>query len=116
MMKQPMMRKVCCGFMPVLVVGAMLAGCNPVIVKVPPAQRCDADAQLLKSSCAAPKTVPGDATFSTLVDTLLADREALSACRATVNALRDSINRCNQATDEFNKTIEEINSKNKASK
>ncbi|MCK9201128.1 MAG: hypothetical protein M0P59_10060 [Gallionella sp.] len=88
------------------------AGCTTPVPVVPHAIRCELSAELQAGNCSAPKPLPEDATFQTLVDTMLTDRQALRECGLTANALRDSINKCNQATDDFNKKIDELNKSN----
>ena len=89
--------------------GIFIAGCTTAVPVVPHAIRCELSAELQASNCPESGQLPQDATFQTLVDTMLADRQALRECGLSVNALRDSINKCNQATDEFNKKIDALN-------
>jgi len=89
-----------------------IAGCTTPVPVVPHAIRCELSADMQASRCPEPKSLPEDATFQTLVDTMLADRQALRECGLTANALRDSINKCNQTTDDFNKKIDEMNKSN----
>lgn len=90
--------------------GIFITGCTTTVPVVPHAIRCELSAELQASNCQEPGQLPQDATFQTLVDTMLADRQALRECGLSVNALRESIKKCNQATDEFNKKIDAINS------
>lgn len=96
----------------ILMGGIFIAGCTTTVPVVPHAIRCELGPQLQAYRCAEPKPLPQDATFQTLVDTMLADRQALHECKFSANALRNSINTCNQATDDFNKKIDELNESN----
>lgn len=96
----------------ILMGGICIAGCTTTVPVVPHAIRCELGPKLKAYRCAEPKPLPQDATFQTLVDTMLADRQALLECNLSANALRNSINRCNQATDDFNKKIDELNQSN----
>ena len=96
----------------ILMGGLFIAGCTTPVPVVPHAIRCELGADLQSSRCPTPKPLPEDATFQTLVDTMLADRQALRECGLTAKALRDSIDKCNQATDDFNKKIDEMNKSN----
>lgn len=89
--------------------GIFIAGCTTPVPVVPHAIRCELSTDLQSRNCSEPKPLPQDATFQTLVDTMLADRQASRECGLLVGALRDSINKCNQAIDEFNKEIDKSN-------
>jgi hypothetical protein len=97
----------------VLAGSLMLAACSPTLTVVPHAMRCDASAELLASSCASPKPIPDDATFSAVVDASRDDRQALRECGISLNTLRESMNRCNASVDEFNRKVDELNAKNR---
>lgn len=90
----------------------LAAGCTtpapPVVAKN---IRCDADARLLASKCPKPHELPPDATFQTLVDTMLEDRKALTECGSSAQALVQSLNACKQAVDEFNKEVDALNNR-----
>lgn len=96
----------------ILTAGLSAAGCCTPVPVVPKAIRCEPSAELLAHQCAAPEQLPENATFQTLVDTMLADRQALRECALAEKALRDSITKCNQANDGFNKKIDELNESN----
>lgn len=85
------------------------AGCTTPVPVVSHSIRCEPDARLLASDCPKPRELPQDATFQTLVDTMLDDRKALSECGSSVQALVQSLNACKQAVDEFNKKIDAMN-------
>ncbi len=87
-----------------------LAGCQTLPV-IPHAINCEVNTELLDGKCAAPKLVPNTSTYSSLVDTMQADRKSLRDCSIAADALRDTIRRCNQATDEYNKKIDALNSR-----
>lgn len=99
-----------------LAAGLLTAGCAPTLTVVPHMTGCEVSDKLRAGKCALPRQLPDDATFATLVDTMLVERPALRECAALVDALRDSLQRCNQATADFNKTIDEINARNQAVK
>ena len=95
---------------PTLAASLLLAGCQTLTV-VPHAINCDVSDELLAGKCASPKPVALDATYSTLVDTMQADRKALRECSIEADTLRDAIRRCNQATEEYNKKIDALNNR-----
>jgi hypothetical protein len=99
---------------PLLLLGLFLSACRTLPV-VPHAISCDVNTELLASNCAVPKPIPSDATYATLIDTMLADRKALNDCSITANALRDVIRRCNRATAEYNRKIDALNKSNQDS-
>ena len=102
-------------FLVLLAPAFLLAACCPTITVVPHAISCDASAELLAGKCAAPREIDNSDTFSSIIDAMRSDRQALKECGIALDALRDSINRCNLATNEFNKKIDQINSSNKKS-
>lgn len=87
------------------------AGCTTPVPVVTKNIRCEADARLLASACPKPRELPPDATFQTLVDTMMEDRKALSECGSSVQALVQSLNACKQAVDELNKEVDALNRK-----
>lgn len=96
----------------ILAAGLSAAGCCTPVPVVPKAIRCEPSAELRAPQCAVPGQLPENATFQTLVDTMLTDQQALRECALSERALRDSIAKCNQATDDFNKKIDELNESN----
>jgi hypothetical protein len=88
-----------------------VAGCQTPLPVIPHAINCEVNAELLDGKCAAPKPVPNTSTYSSLVDTMQADRKSLRDCSIAADALRDAIRRCNQATDEYNKKIDVLNTR-----
>jgi hypothetical protein len=97
----------------ILAGSVMLVACSPTLTVVPHAMRCDASAELVASTCALPKPIPDDATFSGVVEASRDDRQALRECGMSLNALRESMNRCNASVDEFNRKVDELNTKNR---
>jgi hypothetical protein len=87
------------------------AGCTTPVPVVAKNISCEADAKLLASDCPKPRELPPDATFQTLVDTMLEDRKALNECGSSVQALVQSLNACKQAVDEFNREVDALNNK-----
>jgi hypothetical protein len=87
------------------------AGCTTPVPVVARNISCEADARLLASNCPKPRELPPDATFQTLVDTMLEDRKALTECGSSVQALVQSLNACKKAVDEFNKEVDTLNNK-----
>ena len=104
-----MMKALCLQLALILAGGILLAGCQTVPV-ASHAINCDINAELLASKCSPPRQIANDATFSTLVDTMQADRQALRECGVTVDTLRDALKRCNNTTEEYNKKIDALNS------
>jgi hypothetical protein len=96
--------------MPVLAACLILGGCQTLPV-VPHAINCEISAERLTGKCAVPKDIPNNATYSSLVDTMQADRKALRECSIEADTLREAIRRCNQATEEYNKKIDALNSR-----
>lgn len=96
----------------ILAAALSAAGCSTPVPVIPKAIGCEPSAELLARRCAAPGQLPENATFQTLVDTMLADRQALRECAMVEKALRDSIDKCNQVTGDFNKKIDELNESN----
>ena len=88
----------------------ILGGCQTLPV-VPHAINCEINAELLAGKCATPKDIPNNAIYSSLVDTMQADRKALRECGIEADTLREAIRRCNQATEEYNKKIDALNSR-----
>lgn len=96
----------------ILLSALFATGCCTPLPVVPKAIRCEPSAELMARKCAEPAQIPKGATYGTLVDTMLADRKALSECVLTADELRESIEKCNLATDDFNKKIDKLNQSN----
>lgn len=105
------MKTLCLKLVPIFVGSLFIAGCKTLPV-APHAIGCDVSAELMASKCATPRPITNDTTYATLVDTMLADRQALRECSITADTLRVALNRCNQATGEYNKKIDTINKTN----
>jgi hypothetical protein len=96
-----------------LVLGTFLfAGCCQTVPVVPRVQGCEINEELLKKECSSPRPLPGDATFSQLVDTMQSDRQALRECAISLTAVRNSMIRCNQEIESFNRQAERMNRAN----
>lgn len=103
-----MMKTRCSKLTVILLTGSFVSACQTLPV-VPHALNCDVNAELLASKCAAPKPIPNNTTYATLVDTMQADRNALQECGILADTLRNTLNRCNQASNDYNKKIDALN-------